>query len=428
MRILVVATIFPNPAQPLHGLFVERRASALARLADVRVVSPIPWFPGAGLLRRYRYRSAIPASSRIGDLEVLYRRFLSVPGFLKGRDAPALGAAVRRALAGMGDGWTPDAIDANLGYPDGAGVVPLARDLGIPCGITLRGVDVNEFPEIDPAGRGVAIRDALREADAIFPVSDSLRDRAVELGADPHRTTTIRNGVDTDLFRPRPRDEARRACGLPTTGRLILSVGHLGPRKRFEAVIEALAILRAQGGHEDVMLAIAGGPGAEGDTGPALRAAIARFGLGARVVLAGPKAPAELAQWYAAADVFALASRLEGRPNVVLEAAAAGLPVVAGRIWGLPELVPDDRFGFLVSERVEPVELALGLSRALATDWNRAEIAAHAAASTWDGAARKLLNRYLELSAVSSELSALDLRAQKAESRREPAPDRKIAA
>ncbi|HVY62067.1 MAG TPA: glycosyltransferase [Planctomycetota bacterium] len=332
-------------------------------------------------------------SARVGDLDVVYPRFFSVPGVLKTRDGAALERAVRGALAAMPE-FRPDAIDANLGYPDGVGVLPIAKELEIPAGITLRGVDVNEFPDIDPEGRGELIRRALREADAVFPVSDALRIRALELGSDPLRTVTVRNGVDTDQFRPRSQLEARRACGLPPGGRLILSVGHLSPRKRFDALIEALAILRAEGGHDDVRLAIIGGPGLEGDTGPELRAAIARYGLGASVILAGPRTHEELAPWYNAADVFALASLLEGRPNVVLEAAASGLPVVAARVWGLPELVPDERFGLLVSERGTPVELAIALKKALGARWDRSKIAEHAAASTWDGAAKALVARY----------------------------------
>src|SRR5438552_15247238 len=103
MRILVIATLFPNRAQPLHALFVGRRVRALARIADVRIVSPIPWFPGAGVLGRYRYRGAVPTSARVGDLDVVYPRFFSVPGVLKTRDAGALERAVRGALARMPD-------------------------------------------------------------------------------------------------------------------------------------------------------------------------------------------------------------------------------------------------------------------------------------------------------------------------------------
>src|SRR5207253_6889804 len=109
------------------------------------------------------------------------------------------------------------------------------------------------------------VRETLRRADAVFPVSDALRRRAIELGAPPERTHTVHNGVDVELFRPRPRAEARRALGLSEEGRLVVSVGHLSPRKRFPVLIEALARLRAAPGHDDVRLAIVGGPGAEGD-------------------------------------------------------------------------------------------------------------------------------------------------------------------
>jgi teichuronic acid biosynthesis glycosyltransferase TuaC len=391
MKILVVASLYPNPAQPLHALFVERRARALSRIADVRVVSPVPSFPGASLLKRYRYRRDIPRVADVNGLQVTYPRFTSVPGLLKHRDAPALGLAVERALERELAGWRPDAIDANLGYPDGAGVLGLARRLGVPLGVTLRGVDVNELPEQDPLRRGAAVREVLREADAIFPVSDSLRKRAIELGARPERCTTVRNGVDTDLFKPRDRVASRRAVGLPGDGRLILTCGHLSPRKRFDVLIDAVARL------EGVRLAIVGGAGAEGDVGPQLREQVAARGLGDRVILAGPKAPEELAHWYGAADIFALGSLIEGRPNVVIEAAACGLPVVAVHCWGLPELVPDERYGILVPNGTTE-EFAAAFGRALTMPWDPSGIAARGSAATWDGSAASLLERYAALS------------------------------
>ena len=86
MNVLVVSTMYPSSAQPVHAVFVEQRVCALARIANVIVVSPIPWFPLEGLLPRYAHRRRIPRREERNGISVSYPRFLSVPKFLKPLD------------------------------------------------------------------------------------------------------------------------------------------------------------------------------------------------------------------------------------------------------------------------------------------------------------------------------------------------------
>lgn len=385
MKLLVVSSMFPTPAQPLHALFVRSRVNATAGRADVLVVNPVPYFPLATAMKRYAHRRATPATSQQEALKVLHPRHLSIPGLLKPLDAPFLGAAVRSSLRRTG--FSPDAIEAHMAFPDGAGVLGLARQLAVPLGVTLRGVDVNEIPDRYPF-RARQVRRCLRLADVLFPVSRSLGQRAEELGADPAKIVTVHNGVDGCVFRPRPQAEARERCRLPLGPRIVLSVGHMGPRKRFDVLIEALALIPPT--NPRPLLVLAGGAGAEGDVRPALRRRVASLGLGDRVVLPGPLPPEELAWWYAAADVFGLASLLEGRPNAALEALAVGIPVVAANVWGLPELVPDERFGILLDQPT-PTGFSRALADALDRSWDRQAISAFGSSFTWEASATTIV-------------------------------------
>jgi glycosyltransferase involved in cell wall biosynthesis len=105
-----------------------------------------------------------------------------------------------------------------------------------------------------------------------------------------------------------------------------------------------------------------------------------------RVRFAGVVAHEELGPWYSAADVFCLASAKEGRANVLLEALASGTPVVATRVWGTPELVPDERYGLLV-DGTDPETLGGALVTALRSRWDREAIAAHGRGFSWESTA-----------------------------------------
>ncbi|HVC62937.1 MAG TPA: glycosyltransferase [Acetobacteraceae bacterium] len=178
-------------------------------------------------------------------------------------------------------------------------------------------------------------------------------------GAD--KVSLVYHGVDFERFRFRlPPDAAARAW----EPRSILSVGRLVPKKGFDDLIAACALLRERGVVFRCRI-VGAGPLRE-----ALTADIAARGLGDCVALLGPMTHARLIEKFEAADVFALASRVtddgdrDGIPNVVAEAMAIGVPVVAAAVSGIPEVVRDEQTGLLVAPR-DPVALAAAIARLL---------------------------------------------------------------
>jgi glycosyltransferase involved in cell wall biosynthesis len=163
----------------------------------------------------------------------------------------------------------------------------------------------------------------------------------------------VYNAIDTGHFKRRQApDEAKRRLGF-TPGRLLVgAVGRLSPEKGFEGLVAAADRLLAAG--FDIELCIVG----EGDERPALERLIARLGRQDRIRLAGYQG--DTLGWYEAMDVYALASLREGLPNVVLEAMALEVPLVATRIAGVPRIVADGVNGLLI----EPDDVD-GLVRAL---------------------------------------------------------------
>jgi glycosyltransferase involved in cell wall biosynthesis len=221
---------------------------------------------------------------------------------------------------------------------------------------------------------------ALRRASRVFAVSERLCRFAVALGATPDRVRTIPNGVDGTVFYPRNRIECRRKLGLPLDGQVIVSAGALVERKGHHRIIEAVRMLSAEG--FPALLVIAGGPGPEGQFEAKLRHLVSALGLTAVVRFLGPVSPETLAEVMSAANVFCLASTNEGWPNVVHEALACGIPVVATDVGAVPEMLADGSRGFVVPVN-EPERLKQGLATALQKKWNAEEISAWARARSW---------------------------------------------
>jgi glycosyltransferase involved in cell wall biosynthesis len=386
MRVLAFSTVFPDPVRPQHGLFVQERLRHCAALADLRVVAPRPIFPFPAMSR-------VPAREERAGIEVAHPAFRYLPRYGKWLDGFFLYLSALPTVRRLLKERPADLIDAHFGYPDGFAAVLLGRTFGLPVTITLRGTE----PLV--AARGPwqrrAIRHALGHATRLIAVSGPLADFArgitAELPGPAPPVTVIANGVDTDRFAPRPQAEARAALGLPSDGRLLVSVGHLSPRKGFQRVLKVMPELLAAA--PDLRFAIVGGPGAEGDNQAELRQLASHPALRDRVVFAGSRPPEQVATWLNAADLFALASDYEGCPNVVWEALAAGLPVVAARVGEIPRMVPDFA-GHLIAEADDLPALREALAAGLAGTHDRAAIRAWAAGHGWPGVAAKVFEEW----------------------------------
>lgn len=188
-----------------------------------------------------------------------------------------------------------------------------------------------------------------RLVDRYVCVSRGVADFTIrEAGIPAKKVLVIPNGVDVDAIRAaNPADLGE--FGIPPGAQTILFLGRLDPQKGPDVLIEAAAVLLERRPQTHVLLV------GEGPMRGWLESAIHERNLGGRVHLAGRRR--DVPGLLLAADVFALPSRWEGMPNALLEAMAAGLPVVATRVEGALEVVEDGRTGRLISAD-NPDELA----------------------------------------------------------------------
>ncbi|GJM20158.1 MAG: glycosyl transferase family 1 [Planctomycetota bacterium] len=365
MKLLVFTSLYPNSAQPQHGVFVQTRLRQyLARHpGSASVVAPVPAAPPVGPARWTRFRQ-IPAREELAGLPVSHPRFFAPPGFGDRFRAGFMARGCRKALVEQALAFQPDLLDVHYAFPDGVAAATLAEDLSdalgrrLPMVLTCRGTDLNLVPQIPRlAGQ---VRRALQRADHVVTVAEALRSVALELGLAPERVTTFRNGVDIEHFTPGARSAARDRLGLPTEARCFLAVGHLIPRKGVLELLEAFARVH-HGCVEPVQLIYVG----DGELAAALVERARELGVDHMLRMVGAVPHAELADWYRAADCFVLASLREGWPNVVLEALACGTPVVATRVWGTPEILDGCAAAALVEPGVDGLASGLAASERL---------------------------------------------------------------
>jgi glycosyltransferase involved in cell wall biosynthesis len=189
-------------------------------------------------------------------------------------------------------------------------------------------------------------RRVLRQARFITAPSQALADLAEK--ADPVRIETVPNGVDTELFRP---DRTSRPDTLT-----LLFVGRLHPQKDVHRLIEVVQSIR-DSGEQNVRARIIG----DGPQRRQLETFAARQSLEKHVIFEGWVVRSKLAQAYREATFLAQFSSYEGLSNVMLEALASGLPVVASNLKANTEIVESSKNGLLVPAEVGPAELGATL-------------------------------------------------------------------
>lgn len=250
----------------------------------------------------------------------------------------------------MASRWRPDFTIAFFGIPSGPVAWLVKAVYGVPYIVSLRGGDVPGFQAYDLGTyhrlSGFLIRFIWHQARLVVANSWGLRSLAWRWKPDVP-VEVIPNGVDVELFRPR--------VSATGDGPLqLLFVGRLTRQKGVDVLIKSLHLIKEEVSIEAQMVG-------DGDKRSELEMLVKQLGLKDRVTFLGWRTREEIPTYYQRADIFVLPSRDEGMPNVVLEAMACGLPVIATRIAGNEELVREGETGLLV-----PCENSLALAQALA--------------------------------------------------------------
>jgi phosphatidylinositol alpha-1,6-mannosyltransferase len=270
---------------------------------------------------------------------------------------PVLARRVRRLASEVG----AEAVVLDPAVPLGL----IGPGLGLPYAAVLHGSEVTA-PGRLPGTRAVLAR-VLKGASILIAAGRYPAAEARRVTDALPEVVQVPPGVDTVRFTPLvpiERASTRARLGLPPAGPLVLSVSRLVPRKGMDTLIAAAARLATSGRHPQLTVAIAG----QGRDRPRLEHLIRKTGAPVRLLgrVPGPDLPG----LYACADVFALCCRSrwggleqEGFGIVFLEAAAAGVPSVAGDSGGSAEAVIDGETGFVMRDPSDVAAVAGAIER-----------------------------------------------------------------
>ncbi|BAQ10106.1 glycosyltransferase [Bacillus sp. OxB-1] len=324
-KIVVFSNMYPSSDHPTYGIFVKNQVALLKSAGlDVAVVAIEE--PGKGKFKTLqKYAGWF---------------FRSLAYLLKHKKKLSM-------------------THAHYAFPTGLLSLIGKKWLGLPFVVTVHGGDIDKM-----AARSARIakmtKSILQQAEAVIVVGEKLRTDVIgKFGVPENRVHLISMGVDTDVFKPILKPEAKETLGFPKDKRIILFVGNVIRAKGLLELAEAFGKIKPE--FPNTVLFIAGSQKDENFTAE-LRQFIETQSI-KDVQFKGPLSQSVLARWMAAADVLALPSHHEGFGLVALEAMAAGTTVVGTDVGGLSYLLANQA-GILVQPK-QPDSLADGLRKAL---------------------------------------------------------------
>jgi glycogen(starch) synthase len=322
-----------------------------------------------------RYPKTLPAHERVAEITVSRYAF-RVPGahwrHLGGwvaAGAPTHVRAVRELGAYGADLVHVQCVSSNASY-----ALSSSRVLGVPLVVTMQGeltMDASQAYQRSSYLRRLWRR-SLDAADVITGCSQFVLDEAEAVyGSFSGRARAIPNGIRLS--------EYAYAHAQPSQAPYVLGLGRMVTQKGFDLLIESFRTLGAD--WPELRLLLAG----DGPARAVLESQVERTGLASRVVFCGSVRHESAIELLQNAEVFVLPSRHEPQGIVVLEAMAAGTPVVAAAVGGVPEIVCDGENGLLFC-RGDTDALAAAVDRALTDDAVRAHLiaAGRATAASYD--------------------------------------------
>ena len=332
MNAVIYSHAYPNEAEQGRSPFVRELVRYLPPDIRVTVVAPVPFFLST---RRKERGVKIPRlrTERLGGREVeIHRpRYPLLPGNLLRPWLYWLEAAFtlsclrqlkRRGLAEL--------IHVNWSYPDGCAANLLSRRLRLPYVLTEHQGSISNLLAKGYYNR--LIGRAYRQSGRLILVSEGLREPLKMVRGGIPEAVVIPNGIDAEKFTLKARGERLRK---------LLYVGNLIPQKGLQYLLEALRSLRDEGG--EFTLEIVG----QGKYEPVLRAQTKRLGLGDAVNFYGFAAPERIPELLLAYDALVLPTLTESFGLVLIEALAAGLPVLSTLCSG-PRSIVSPEVGILV--------------------------------------------------------------------------------
>jgi len=389
-NIIVLSLEYPKPSLPFQGAFTAQFVKALAKKSKVTVICPTPWFPKSKHLLHFfpekKPWTNIPKNHVEDNIKIYYLPFFTVPFIFRYLNAFSIALACRKTVQNIHNTETIDVLHAYGVYPDGVAASLLSKWLNIPNVITALGSDVNKEMQVTLKQKQSLW--ALHRAATVIGVSKDLVKTLIHYGVNKNKVHWVPTGVCRTTFKAQlasndsdsetVSEQLRSSLALDANKKIVLFVGRLHPVKGLDVLLEAASILQKDN-HLDFVIVLIG----EGPLLQSLSNRAEALGISDSVIFIGPQPQTIVAQWMQAANLLCLPSHMEGLPNVILEALAQSLPVVASNVGGIPEVITHDKNGLLVpADKAD--KLAEALVCCLAKAWDKKQLAQSVEFAQWE--------------------------------------------
>src|SRR5262249_32308189 len=339
MHLLVVALGFPAPGNPLPSVVIGEQVRLLCeRVERITVLSPTTFVPAFMRgFRRVADLALLPDRYQMieGCCEVLFPRYVKAPGAMFLRWATAQWCRIiDQTIARFTTTCPVSILHAHYGGISSWAAVCAAKRYNIPCVVTYQGTDVHTTLAHHHKGWKLC-RDSFRLADLNLPVSRSL-ESILRLHAQPTgRCEVLPRGVDQTRFFP--------SSQLSADPRVLF----VGDILKAKGVFDLLsAWVQVKHAYPNASLTVAG----PDRTKELFSRAMLSLGVDSSITLTGLLPPPAVADLMRQSRLLCLPSHREGTPNCVMEALSCGLPVVATRVGGIPDIVEHEKTGLLIDK------------------------------------------------------------------------------
>ncbi len=366
-NVLIITNLYPVPWGPNRASFNKQQFDLLSKSSDVKIVLLLPW------TEWFKNRSACKSSNNLQ-----YCPYFYIPKIGR-RLVPFFQAFSLFFMLPWIKKHKPDLLYTSWGFPDAVASSMINKWLKLPLFVKVHGTDVNEntlFPS-----RRKLIKKWLSKADTIFCASQALANSLENTGIAKEKLLVNYNGVNREIFYPSEQLSKEKR---------VIFVGSLIPTKGVNELVSAFESVQAK--NPDVILDIIG----EGPLKESIKERALSHNL--NINLHGSIPLNVVAEKVRTSSLLVLPSYREGVPNVLLEAFACGIPVVATTVGGIPEVVTED-VGLLVESK-NTIQLEKAITEALIADWESSKILQHSSRFDWQQNVECVLQRMEAANAI----------------------------
>ena len=363
-KLLIITNLYPSPWEPNRATFNKQQFEAIADDYELSFLIPVAfneWFKNRKKIKQSENKRYFPyfftpkVGRRFYAVYMLFSILLHSSFWLKKNK--------------------PQKIFASWAFPDAVASSWLSRILGCDFYFKVHGSDIDI--QCQAKARASQVVSMSYHAKGILSVSQALANKMIAMGVDKEKISVVYNGVNHKKF--------TELNSRPLESNYILFIGNLKFDKGVMELLEGFAKVAAL--QTSLQLVYIG----DGVMMPALKEKAQQLGILTRVSFLGNINHDQIPMWLQHCQMLALPSYHEGVPNVLLEAMACGVPIVATNIGGIPEIIDEKICGKLIAvKNVEQVTNAI--QHILQHEWSSTAIKQHSQRFSWSKNKEQLID------------------------------------